>query len=260
MNRLPVFAGSFYPDNPEKLQASIRAFLADAQASAKVPKAIIVPHAGYIYSGAVAASAYVTLKNSPGPINRVVLIGPSHRVGFAGLALSGVDAFTTPLGNVAVDQVTHSDLLELPFVTTFEQAHNQEHCLEVQLPFLQTILPDFNLTPIVVGNARVDEVGLALERVWGGDETLLVISSDLSHYHDYATANRLDLSTCRIIEALDYAKLTSDAACGAMPIAGLLYILKKKSMKIKTLDLRNSGDTAGDKRRVVGYAAYAAFA
>jgi AmmeMemoRadiSam system protein B len=256
MNRVPAVAGSFYPGQPQQLHETISAYLQDVIPGGKVPKAIIVPHAGYMYSGPVAASAYARLIPAADTIKRVVLIGPSHRVGFIGIALSACQAFTTPLGNIALDGSANAALLKLPFVLQLEQAHQQEHSLEVHLPFLQEVLHDFSLIPLVVGEASAEQISQVLELLWGGEETLLVVSSDLSHYHDYATAQHLDQATSALIEKLDYQHISVEAACGRGPISGLLKLLQKKSLHIKTIDLRNSGDTAGDKRRVVGYGAY----
>lgn len=256
MNRKPAVAGSFYPVEPQQLHETVAQYLRDAETADKVPKAMIVPHAGYIYSGPVAATAYARLKPAAGTITRVVLIGPSHRVAFRGLAVSRTHAYSTPLGDVIVDRAAVEALLALPFVEYIEQAHTLEHSLEVHLPFLQEVLNDFTLVPIVAGDASPEQVCQVLEQLWGGDETLLVISSDLSHYHDYATAQRLDQSTSHLIEQLQYQNLTPEDACGKVAVSGLLKLLKQKSLHIKTIDLRNSGDTAGDKHRVVGYGAY----
>lgn len=256
MNREPAVAGSFYPANPNALNRMMLEFLQQAEPGHKAPKAIIAPHAGYIYSGPVAASAYARLKPVRDTISRVVLLGPSHRVYFKGLAVSGVDTFTTPLGQIEIDKLAIESLLTLPFVGYLEQAHALEHSLEVHLPFLQQMLSHFKLVPIVAGDASADQVGQVIDKLWGGDETLIVISSDLSHYHDYATAQSLDQHTSDLIEHLNYADLSSDAACGKVPVSGLLKVVKEKALRIKTVDLRNSGDTAGDKHRVVGYGAY----
>lgn len=256
MNRQPAVAGSFYPARPQQLQETINRYLQDAETGEKVPKAMIVPHAGYIYSGPVAASAYARLIPAAASITRVVLIGPSHRVAFRGLAISRTDTYSTPLGDVPLDKKAIESLHDLPFVVELEQAHAMEHSLEVHLPFLQTVLNHFTLVPIVAGDASPDQVSQVLEKLWGGDETLLVISSDLSHYHDYATARHLDQSTSDLIERLQYRSITGDNACGTVPVCGLLKLLSEKSLRIKTIDLRNSGDTAGDKHRVVGYGAY----
>lgn len=256
MNRLPAVAGSFYPEEPKKLHAMIDHFLNDADTGEKVPKAIIAPHAGYIYSGAIAASAYARLKKAHDRISRVVLIGPSHHVAFKGLAVSQAQLFLTPLGSIPVDQAAIKSIVKLPFVDYLEQAHAYEHSLEVQLPFLQEMLDNFNIVPIVAGDASPEQVAEVIDALWGGDETLIVISSDLSHYHNYATAQRLDKATSAAIEQLAYEQLDFECACGRVPVSGLLKVARQKSLIIKTIDLRNSGDTAGDKDRVVGYGAY----
>jgi len=256
MIRQPAVAGTFYPANPTQLHLMLDEYLNDAESSAKVPKAIIAPHAGYIYSGPIAASAYARLKKAHALITRVVLLGPSHRVPFRGLAVSRADTFSTPLGNIAIDQQAVQTIVKLPFVEYIEQAHTLEHSLEVHLPFLQEMLDDFKLVPIVAGDATPDQVCQVIKALWGGDETLIVISSDLSHYHDYATAQQLDKATSQLIENLQYEELASESACGKVPVSGLLKLAREKSLSVKTIDLRNSGDTAGDKRRVVGYGAY----
>lgn len=256
MNRQPAVAGTFYPANRKQLHQMLDEYLNDAETTAKVPKAIIAPHAGYIYSGPVAASAYARLKRAHDCISRVVIIGPSHRVAFSGLAVSKAESFITPLGSVIVDQDAVVTIAKLPFVDYLEQAHTYEHSLEVHLPFLQEMLDDFKIVPIVAGDATPEQVSQVIETLWGGDETLIVISSDLSHYHDYATAKLLDKETSSLIEHLQYELLESDSACGKVPVSGLLKLAREKSLTIKTIDLRNSGDTAGDKSRVVGYGAY----
>lgn len=256
MNRQPAVAGSFYPANPQQLHLMLDEYLSDAASDEKVPKAIIAPHAGYIYSGPVAATAYARLKKAHDRITRVVLVGPSHRVAFRGLAVSRAEIFTTPLGQVLVDQAAVQAIVKLPFVEYIEQAHTYEHSLEVHLPFLQEMLDSFEIVPIIAGDASPEQVSQVLDALWGGDETLIVISSDLSHYHDYATAQQMDKSTSRTIEQLQYERLASESACGKVPVSGLLKLAREKSLSIKTIDLRNSGDTAGDKARVVGYGAY----
>ncbi len=254
--RQPAVAGSFYPDSPKVLSTMLSAYLEQAMPSAKAPKAIIVPHAGYVYSGACAAQAYARLSSQHALIKRVVLLGPSHHVGFTGLALSSADAFNTPLGDIPLDKKSIVSLLHFPFVEYLDQAHTLEHSLEVQLPFLQMTLDDFSLVPIVVGDCPAEQIEQVLELFYGQPNSLIVISSDLSHFHDYATAQRLDQATSEKIENLDYRHLDYDSACGRVPVSGLLALAKNKSLQIKTIDLRNSGDTAGDKSRVVGYGAY----
>lgn len=254
--RLPAVAGTFYPNDPVALRRTIDRFLASAKQVAAAPKALIAPHAGYIYSGPVAASAYATLSNLQSPVERVVLVGPSHRVGFDGLALSGAAFYSTPLGDIPIDTGAQNEVMDLEAVRVIDQAHALEHSLEVHLPFLQQVLGDFKLVPVVTGDASAEQVGELLDRLWGGPESLIVISSDLSHYHDYATARRLDFATSQAIEALAWQDLDEESACGRVPIRGLLYSAGERSLTVRTLDLRNSGDTAGSRDRVVGYGAY----
>jgi AmmeMemoRadiSam system protein B len=256
MNRQPAVAGTFYPANPIQLHQMLDSYLNEAENNAKTPKAIIVPHAGYIYSGPIAATAYARLKKAHDLITRVVIIGPSHRVAFKGLAVSKAQAFITPLGSITVDREATATIAKLPFVDYLEEAHTHEHSLEVHLPFLQEMLDDFKIVPIVAGDASPEQVSQVIDALWGGDETLIVISSDLSHYHEYAIAKQLDKATSLIIEHLQYERLGDNSACGKVPISGLLKLAREKSLTVKTIDLRNSGDTAGDKSRVVGYGAY----
>ncbi len=254
--RQPAVAGTFYPANPEVLRKMLNTFLDAVKSTTKVPKAIIVPHAGYIYSGEIAASAYARLKAGADKIKRVLIVAPSHRVAFDGLAVSHADFFNTPLGDIPLDKTVIQNLVALPFVGYSDEAHHAEHSLEVQLPFLQTVLNDFKLIPIIVGEATAEQVEQVLELFYDDEEAVIVISSDLSHYHDYATAQRLDLETSLKIEQLNYQHLDYDSACGRIGVSGLLALAQKKSRQIETIDLRNSGDTAGDKSRVVGYGSY----
>lgn len=254
--RPPAVAGLFYPDDPRELEAQIQRFLSEASVAGPVPKAIIAPHAGYIYSGPVAASAYAMLAPARGTIERVVLLGPAHRVPLRGLAVSSADSFLTPLGPVPVDVEARDRLLELPQVRVWDTAHAQEHSLEVHLPMLQTVLGEFSLVPLVVGEATADEVSDAIDAVWEEPYTLVVVSSDLSHYHDYTTARRLDEATSQAIEGLHGSRLGYEDACGRNPIRGLLESAHRRGLRAQTVDLRNSGDTAGPKDRVVGYGAY----
>jgi AmmeMemoRadiSam system protein B len=254
--RPAAVSGLFYPDNPGILARDVRDMLATAHSSGLSPKALIVPHAGYVYSGAIAASAYAALKNVAPHIRRVVLLGPTHRVAVRGLALPGTDAFATPLGTVQVDSAAAKIIAHLPQVVTGPQVHAQEHSLEVQLPFLQTVLTDFKLLPLAVGMATAEEIAEVLELLWGGDETLIVISSDLSHYLPYDTAKRVDGSTAQSILDLKQGIL-HEQACGATPINGLLLCARRHHLTPHLLDLRNSGDTAGPRDGVVGYAAFA---
>ena len=256
--REPAVAGTFYPADPAQLKQMLMHYLTDAQTGGKVPKAIIAPHAGFIYSGPIAASVYARLQAAKDIINQVVLIGPSHRVGFQGLALSTAEQFSTPLGNIEVDTDAVKKIAEFPFIAYLDQAHELEHSLEVHLPFLQTVLKQFSLVPVVAGDAPAEQVCQLLEQFWRKPGTLIVISSDLSHFHNYETAQKLDKETSEIIEHLQYEKLDSGSACGCVPVRGLMLLARKNNLQIRTIDLRNSGDTAGsgDKNRVVGYGAY----
>lgn len=257
--RAPAVAGMFYPDRARDLEAMLSDVLEEAASHAEpgpVPKAIIAPHAGYVYSGPVAASAYARLRPAADVLRRVVLIGPSHRVPLRGLAAPTVDAFQTPLGRIELDRAAIGRVLELPQVREWDAPHAHEHSLEVHLPFLQAILPRFSLVPLVAGDASPEEVAEVLERLWGGRETLIVVSSDLSHYLDYAIARKIDALTCHAIETLDTKAIGYDQACGRVPVSGLLALAKRKHLTVTTLDLRNSGDTAGDRRQVVGYGAW----
>lgn len=255
--RPTAVAGMFYPADPDELQQMVSDFLHEVPTDASPPpKAIVVPHAGYIYSGPVAASAYARLAPARDTIHRVVLLGPSHRVGFAGIASSSADYFHTPLGDVPLDHELQEQVIRLPGVQRLDQAHQMEHSLEVQLPFLQEVLERFTLLPLVVGDARPEEVATVLRTVWGGEETLIVVSSDLSHYHDYATAQRLDRATSHAIEQLDPWAIGHGDACGRTPLNGLLLVAKEKQLHAQIIDLRNSGDTAGPRDQVVGYGAY----
>jgi len=254
--RPPAVAGVFYPGAAETLSRDIRAMLAGTGKAEFAPKALIVPHAGYIYSGAIAASAYAALGGIAARIRRVVLLGPTHRVAVDGLALPGVEAFSTPLGDVPLDTEAMQRMTALPQVFVSPAAHAQEHSLEVQLPFLQTVLGDFKLLPLAVGRATAEQVAEVLEMVWGGDETLIVISSDLSHYLTYDAAKSTDSDTSQSILKMQ-GGITHDHACGATPINGLLRAARRHHLTPHLLDLRNSGDTAGSKDGVVGYAAFA---
>ena len=256
--RPPAVAGAFYPRNQGELDASVQYYLAQASPPAgPAPKAIIVPHAGFIYSGPIAASAYALIRQARERITRVVILGPYHRVPVKGLAVSTATSFATPLGEVPVDRAAVDALLKRPGVEVSDAAHKAEHSLEVHLPFLQVVLDRFAIVPIVVGDASAEDVAATIETLWGGPETLIVISTDLSHYHDYETAQRLDATTRAAIERLDDSPIGYDHACGRRPVAGLLRLAKQKKLKIATLDIRNSGDTAGPRDRVVGYGAWA---
>jgi len=255
--RPAAVAGSFYPGDGGALARLVDDQLAAARRFHIEPKALIAPHAGFVYSGAIAATAYATLEARRARIGRVVLLGPCHRVGIAGFAVPTHEAFATPLGLVPVDREGVARALEVPGVELRDDTHEAEHCLETQLPFLQRVLGPFAIVPIVVGAASVEATERLLEALWGGEETLVVVSSDLSHYHDYEAARRLDGAACRSIETLAYDKLGDEQACGRHAIKGLLARARSLDLRATTLDLRSSGDTAGSgqRDRVVGYAA-----
>lgn len=255
--RPAAVAGSFYPADPSQLSDTIDRLLTDAPDTAGSelpPKALIVPHAGYIYSGPTAAAAYRLIQPHADLYRRVVILGPAHRVPVECYALPSAGAFETPLGNVPVDAELRLLASALPGAEISEAAHALEHALEVQLPFLQMLLPRFTVLPVVVGGARPEQVAALLDTIWGGDETLLIISSDLSHYHPYDVAQARDRRTVERILALD-DRLDGRDACGARAICGLIQAAPRHAVVPQLLDLRNSGDTAGDKSRVVGYAA-----
>ncbi|MBE9516064.1 MAG: AmmeMemoRadiSam system protein B [Proteobacteria bacterium] len=257
ITRTAAVAGQFYSGDADELRRDVNEMLERAGASEdSAPKAIIAPHAGYVYSGPVAASAYARLAPLRDVIKRVILLGPAHRVAVSGLALSSADVFVTPLGSIRLDKEAEADILDLPQVGVIDVAHAQEHSLEVHLPFLQTVLADFSLVPIVVGDASPQQVAEVLARLWDGPETLIVVSSDLSHYLDYDTARERDSRTTQAIEDLRYDALNYDDACGRGPISGLLYLAQQKGLSVKAIDVRNSGDTAGSRDQVVGYGSY----
>lgn len=252
----PAVAGTFYPAEPETLHRQVRQFIDAARHHTdSMPRALIAPHAGYIYSGPIAGSAYATLLNASG-IHRVILLAPAHRVAFRGITYSSATHFETPLGLVPVDREVLDKIAPLPALQLNDEAFQDEHSIEVQLPFLQEILSDFKIIPLLVGDASAQQVAEILEQTWNPQENLIVISSDLSHYLDYETATEMDQKTSRAIEALEPEALTYHSACGRTPVSGLLLVAKKHGLKASRLDLRNSGDTAGSRDRVVGYGAY----
>ena len=257
--RPPAVAGTFYSADPHALALEIDDLLGDVEPLAPrlgFPKALIVPHAGYVYSGTVAARAYADIAPARGIVKRVVLLGPVHRVAVRGLALPAAEFFDTPLGRIPIDREAAAQLASLPQVVASAPAHAMEHSLEVQLPFLQKALGEFTLVPLAVGMASVEEVAAVLERLWGGPETLIVISTDLSHYHAYQDAKEIDCGTIARIaaRAID---IDHDEACGATPLNGLLFLAREKNLSVNLLAACNSGDTAGGKGRVVGYSSFA---
>ncbi len=260
--RPAAVAGLFYPEDPRELSVMVEGFLREGPAAAggsppkPAPKAIIAPHAGYAYSGSIAGSAFRAAASAGGAVERVVLIGPSHFVPIRGLALPGHPYFVTPLGEVAVDPQGAQAALRLPQVRLIPEAHAREHSLEVEIPFLQALLGEISVVPLVVGAATAEEVAEVLDRLWGGPETLIVVSSDLSHFLTADMARQTDRATADQILALG-GPLDPRQACGALPINGLLETARRRGLTPELLDLRNSADTAGDPSRVVGYGAFA---
>lgn len=254
--RPAAVAGYFYPGDPRALADTLESLLAAAPPARTDPKALIAPHAGYVYSGCVAAVAYAQIAGQRHRIERVLLLGPSHHVPFRGLALSSAARYQTPLGDVDIDSDACEALLALPQVGILDEAHAREHSLEVHVPFLQATLGQFRLVPVVVGDAAPAQVAEVIEAFWDRDDTLVVVSSDLSHFLDYETANRVDGETTRAIERLA-RDIRPEQACGCRPINGLMQVADTHALRVETLDVRNSGDTAGDRSRVVGYGAYA---
>ncbi len=259
--RPPAVAGSFYPGKADELRRAIGTYLAEADAKiprqpGAVPKAIIVPHAGYIYSGLTAAAAYRTLAPARGIITRVVMMGPCHQVGVPGIALPSATAFRTPLGDVSVERAAINTISSLPAVAVIDATHKDDHALEVHLPFLQVVLGDFKIVPMIVGGSTAEDVARVLEALWGGPETLILISSDLSHYLPYDAARKIDDATRQAIERIDALALGDNQACGRHSIKGLMLVARAKGLTVSTADIRNSGDTAGPKDRVVGYGSW----
>lgn len=263
LEREPAVAGTFYPDNPLALAHQVDQFLAHTKSSVLserlTPKALIVPHAGYLYSGSIAASAYQLLTSLTPKPSRVVLLGPSHHVPLRGLVAPATSFFRTPLGSIPIDRDLLALLAEQSVIMIDNLPHHSEHSLEVQLPFLQRTLNEFTILPLLVGGASSHQVANVLQSVWGDKETLIVVSSDLSHYHDCTEAKNLDRRATAMIEQLD-DHLTESLACGYIAINGLLRLARHRAMSVTTLALKNSGETSGidkpDQHRVVGYGAY----
>ena len=255
--RPSAVAGQFYPGDADRLRKQVSDLLANVAMPIKnMPEALIAPHAGYVYSGATAAAAFATLRNGAQSITRVVLIGPAHYVHLRGIAAPTVDAFETPLGRVPVDKSALNAIAGLPFVIQDDFAHAPEHALEVELPFLQILLASFQVVPLLVGDVGPEEIAHVLSQLWDGPETVVLVSSDLSHCYDYETARRLDAATAAAIEHGDWANLGPHQACGSRAVAGLLLETGRRGLKIRRLSLCNSGDTAGSRARVVGYGAW----
>jgi hypothetical protein len=257
--RTAAVAGYFYDANPDRLRHDVSQLL-DTQdvAGEAFPEALIVPHAGYIYSGSTAACAYKCLITDPDQVKRVLLIGPAHRVYVDGMAIPSVDYFATPLGDIPLDRPALEQIGAMPGVHVLDEAHRQEHSLEVQLPFLQTVLNEFTLVPVVVGGAAADRVAAVVDAFADEPNTLVVISSDLSHFLDYDAARHIDSRTCESI-LQKVTTLRGEQACGAAAINGLMASKRVRGLQVKLLQACNSGDTAGQRDRVVGYAAFALY-
>jgi AmmeMemoRadiSam system protein B len=266
--RPPAVDGLFYPGEEGALRDTVLRLLAGVEAGTAndvrasrdqdtpPPKAVVAPHAGYVYSGSVAASAYSRLGSLKGMVTRVVLLGPAHRYPLRGLAAHSATAFQTPLGTVPLDTGSIEEARRFSQVLVLDEAHEGEHSLEVHLPFLQMVLGDFSLVPLVVGEARAEEVAEVLRTLWGGPETLIVVSSDLSHFLSYDQAAALDGLTAQAIETLEPEEIGHDQACGRIPLSGLLLLAREKCMRVERMDLRSSGDTAGPRNQVVGYGSW----
>jgi MEMO1 family protein len=256
--RPPAVAGLFYPGDEHELRDAVSAYLAQhkTETTGASPKALIVPHAGYIYSGGTAAAAYATVANLRHSIRRIVLLGPSHRVYLRGMAAPAADSFATPLGRIEIDRALKAALLQRADVVEADAPHAQEHCLEVQLPFLQTLFDDFTLLPLVLGSVAPEHVAAALAEVWGDAATLVLVSSDLSHYRSYEQARQIDAATSASILRRE-PTLVGEQACGSVGINGLLYLAAQRDLAVSQIARCNSGDTAGDRSRVVGYGAFA---
>ncbi len=258
--RQAAVAGFFYPGNETVLHNNIRQMLAETKPSLEHPKLMIAPHAGYIYSGPVAASAYALLQGASEKIQRVVLLGPSHRLFFEGVAFPSHDAFSTPLGDVPLDRNLIREVMQAHEIQPNDLAHRDEHSLEVHLPFLQSVLKDFSLVPMLAGQVSPEIVAELLQEMWGGEETLIVCSTDLSHYLEYNHAQRMDQKTSEAIVSIRPEQIAHENACGGAALKGALLAARKNGLQGSLVDLRNSGDTAGDKTKVVGYGAYAFYA
>jgi len=258
--RPTAVAGLFYPDSAKELKNKVEGLLAacssNSYSSTKAIKAIITPHAGYDYSGAIAASVYANLNKCQPNIDVVFLIGPAHRVAYDGIAIPTMEEFSSPLGRIRLNKKILRHLLNFSFVHESNLAHKEEHSLEVQLPFLQISLNQFELVPLLIGDCSPDKVNELIESIWDTANSLIVISSDLSHFHDYKTAQKMDQETSNAIEHLDHTRIDYDHACGKTGIQAILISAKKHELNARTIDLRNSGDTFGSKDRVVGYGAY----
>lgn len=252
----PDVAGMFYPADKDELKEMIEDFLKTAKVGKQLTRAIIAPHAGYVYSGPIAASAYLSLYSSKNEIKNVIILSPSHHYSFEGVAIHSAESFSTPLGELEVTQILKEKIKVLPFVHEYDQAFEQEHALEVHLPFIQHILPLAKILPLVVGHSRPEDIEKIFELFWNDSSNAFVVSTDLSHFLPYMNAQKIDGLTSKQIENLLYQDLHHEQCCGYYPLRGLLKFAKEHKLKITNIDLRNSADTAGDKGRVVGYGSF----
>lgn len=254
--RNAAVAGYFYDAAPDRLRHDVNHLLnAEGTVNGVYPEALIVPHAGYVYSGSTAALAYRQLLIDPDQVKRVLLLGPAHRVYVRGMAIPSVDRFATPLGEIPLDREGLERVGALPAVQVIDEAHREEHSLEVQLPFLQTVLNDFTLIPVVIGGASAAEVAAVIDALAESEDLLVVVSSDLSHFHEYGEARRIDADTCDLILHKS-SSLRGEQACGAAAINGLMASAWARKLQVSMLGACNSGDTAGQRNKVVGYAAF----
>jgi AmmeMemoRadiSam system protein B len=265
--RQPAAAGTFYPSDPGELARMVDRLLAGAAQpppGEPMPDALIVPHAGYAYSGPVAASAYARLRPFAPTVTRVTILGPAHFVPLVGTAVPGTDVWRTPLGDVPIDETLRDAAVEAG-ATVDEEPHEPEHSLEVQVPFLQRVAGDrFSILPVAVGMTSPGQVADLLAGIVGAfarasegvPGVLTLVSTDLSHYLDHQTASQMDRRTAEAILARDPVAVGGDDACGLYALRGALEHARRCDLDVRLLDLRTSGDTAGDRRRVVGYGAF----
>ena len=253
-------AGMFYPGEEASLRQMVDGFIQKALSFDLRPRAIIAPHAGYIYSGSIAGTAYKTIAAVRDQIENVIIMSPAHRFYLRGIALHMADAFATPLGNIPVNIGIVKKIKQFSSVQWEERSFIQEHGLETHLPFIQRAFkPGIKIVPMIVGECQESEVAEILESVWEDPRNFVIISSDLSHFHSYADAKKLDRNTVDLIQNLDSQSLDTEFACGHYPICGLLNLARNRKLKIKALDIRSSGDTAGSKESVVGYGSFAVY-
>ncbi len=255
-NKKADVAGLFYPSEPEELKSMLETFVNTAKSVNNLTRAVIAPHAGYVYSGPIAGSAYKALYSSKENIKNVIILSPSHNCSFDGVATHSAQAFSTPLGDIEVNQELKEKIASLPFIKELDEAFIREHALEVHLPFIQYVLPHAKILPLVVGQTYPEEIQMLIETLWNDPSNAFVISTDLSHFLSYMQAQKLDSLTAKQFERKLFQEIHHEQCCGYFPVRGMLKFAKEHGLKISTLDLRNSADTAGDKGRVVGYGSF----